>query len=73
MTKTTRHSTQVVLNRVGGKEHKPPKDGDPRYTCPPRLEPIGTFDHCFSASHMILNAYIFHRASKDFFVSLYPM
>ena len=58
MNKKTRH-TGTLLNRqmVGEEESKPPKEGDPRYTCSLKLEPFGAFGHGLFALHVILNAY----------------
>ena len=40
----------------GGRESKPSKDCDPHYTCPLKLEQLGTFDYEISWLYMILYA-----------------
>ena len=46
----------VGTGQEGGRESKPSKDCNPHYTCPLKLEQLGTFDYEISWLYMILYA-----------------
>jgi hypothetical protein len=55
----------IITEGVDGKS-KPPKDRDPRYTCPLKLEANGHFLYEYSQMQMLLNISFFcHQASKE--------